>query len=71
MKNINKNHSVILTIKKKKYKWMLHSLVIKKESKFKAILDFPGGTVDKNSPANAGDMGSISHLGKYHMPQSN
>ena len=71
MKKIkNKNHSVILTIKKK-YKWMLHSLVIKKESKFKAILDFPGGTVDKNSPANAGDMGSISHLGKYHMPQSN
>ena len=31
----------------------------------------PGGTVNKNSTANAGDMGSISALGRLHMPQSN
>ena len=29
--------------------------------------DFPGGTVVKNSPANAGDTGP----GRSHMPQSN
>ena len=32
------------------------------------ILDFPGGTVDKNSPVNAENMGSISGLGGFHMP---
>ena len=25
----------------------------------------------KNSPANAGDMGSIPGLGRFHMPWSN
>ena len=30
-------------------------------------LDFPGGPVVKNLPANAGDMGSISGLGRSHM----
>ena len=33
--------------------------------------DFPGATVDKNLPANAGDMGSIPGPGRSHMPQSN
>ena len=33
--------------------------------------DFPGGTVDKNLPANAGDMGSIPGPGRFHMPRSN
>ena len=33
--------------------------------------DFPGGTVVKNPPASAGDMGSIPGGGIYHMPQSN
>ena len=33
--------------------------------------DFPGGTVVKNLPANAGDMGSIPGPGRPHMPQSN
>ena len=33
--------------------------------------DFPGGAVDKNLPANAGDMGSIPGLGRFHIPQSN
>ena len=34
-------------------------------------LGFPGGAVVKNSPANAGDMGSSPGLGRSHMPQSN
>ena len=28
---------------------------------------FPGGSVVKNPPANAGDMGSIPGPGRYHM----
>ena len=34
-------------------------------------LDFLGGTVVKNPPASAGDMGSSPGPGKSHMPQSN
>ena len=34
-------------------------------------LDFPGGAVVKNPPANAGDTGSSSGLGRSHMPRSN
>ena len=30
------------------------------------FLDFPGGPVDKNPPANAGDMGSIPGPGSFH-----
>ena len=33
--------------------------------------DFPGGTVVKNLPTNAGDTASISGLGRSHIPQSN
>ena len=33
--------------------------------------DFPGGTVVKNSPANAGGMGSIPGPGRSYMPWSN
>ena len=33
--------------------------------------DFPGGSVVKNLPAKAGDMGSIPNLGSSHMPWSN
>ena len=32
---------------------------------------FSGGTVVKNLPADAGDMGSSPGLGRYHMPRSN
>ena len=32
---------------------------------------FPGGSVVKNLPANAGDTGSISDRGRSHMPRSN
>ena len=34
-------------------------------------MDFTGGTVVKNMPANAGDMGLIPGLGRAHMPWSN
>ena len=37
----------------------------------KYIRDFPGGTVAKNLPANAGDTGSSPGLGRSHMLQSN
>ena len=33
--------------------------------------DFPGGTVVKNLPANAGDTGSIPDLGRSPMLWSN
>ena len=33
--------------------------------------DFPGGTVVKNLPANAGDMGSSPGPVRSHMPRSN
>ena len=39
--------------------------------KSKWILDFPGGVVDKNLPANTGDMGLIPGVGRFHMPRSN
>ena len=32
---------------------------------------FPGGSVVKNPPANAGDTGSIPGQGGSHMAQSN
>ena len=35
------------------------------------IVGFPGGSVIKNLPANAGDTGSIPRLGRPHLLQSN
>ena len=40
-------------------------------AKKKVCWDFPGGTVVKNPPANAGDKGSIPGPGRSHMPRSN
>ena len=31
------------------------------------LMDFPGGSVVKNLPANTGDMGSNPDLGRSHM----
>ena len=42
-------------------------VVIKKS----ANRDFPGGTVVKTPPANAGDMGSTPSPGRSHMPWRN
>jgi len=36
--------------------------------KEKLIGDFPGGAVDRNPPANAGNMGLIPGPGGFHMP---
>ena len=33
--------------------------------------DFPGGALVKNLPANAGDTGASSDLGRPHLPRSN
>ena len=33
----------------------------------KDFLDFPGGIVVKNLPANAGNMGLIPGSGRFHM----
>ena len=32
------------------------------------LWSFPGGSVVKNPPANAGDMGSVPDPGRSHMP---
>ena len=42
------------------------NLIIKRDFR-----GFPGGTVVKNPPANAGDTGSSPGPGRSHMPRSN
>ena len=37
----------------------------------RACRGFPGGTVVKNPPANAGDTGSSPGPGRSHMPRNN
>ena len=39
-----------------------------KNELLKEFRDFSDGLVVKNLPANAGDMGSIPGLGRFHMP---
>ena len=34
-------------------------------------MDFPDGSMVKNPPANAGDMGLSPGLGRCHMPRNN
>ena len=34
-------------------------------------VDLPGGTVDKNQPANVEDIVSISGSGRFYIPRSN
>ena len=36
-----------------------------------SVRGFPGGSVVKNPPANARDMGAIPGLGRLHVPQNN
>ena len=51
---------------------MENSMEVPQKTKIKLPYEgFPGGTVVKNLPANAGDMGSSPGLGRSHMPQSN
>ena len=37
----------------------------------KNLQDFPGGSMVKNLPANAGDTSLIPDPGRFHMPQGN
>ena len=46
--------------------WMDQNIFLKMDSR-----DFPGGTVVKNPPANAGDTGSSPGPGRSHVPWSN
>ena len=55
---------------KRKKKRALKMPERRKKKKKIGIRDFPGGSTVKNLPANAGDRGSISDLGRLHMPQS-
>ena len=68
------------TTRKSPNTWKLNNTLLKnlwvKEDVSKEInkyieLDFPGGAVVKNPPANAGDTGLSSGLGRSHMPWSN
>ena len=52
--------------KKKKKKMVKQKNIHKNQG-----LGFPGGSVVKNLPANAGDTSSIPGLGRCHMPLNN
>ena len=39
--------------------------------KIRSVGDFSGCLVVKNPSANAGDVGSISGAGRFHIPQGN
>ena len=47
------------------------SLVVRRMQIKTTMRGLPGGTVVKNSPANAGDTGSSPGPGRSHMPQRN
>ena len=49
----------------------MHTVLYSTFSQYYKIRDFPGGTVVKNPPANAGDTGSIPGPGRSHMLWSN
>ena len=42
-----------------------------KNHKDRTLMDFRGGAVVKNPPANAGDTGLSPGPGRSHMPRSN
>ena len=46
-------------------------LLLLRRMRQRSALDFSGGSVVKNLPANAGDMSSIPRPQRFHMPQSN
>ena len=45
--------------------------MLNRDEALKCMLEFPGGPVVKNLPANAGDMGSIPGPKRFHMSQGN
>ena len=46
-------------------------LILDVRAKYGGRLDFLLGSVVKNPPANAGDMGLIPGRGRFHMPRGN
>ena len=50
---------------------MYDKIHYKLKKKRKENRDFPDGTVNENPPANAGEVGLIPGLGKFHMPWNN
>ena len=48
-----------------------YNLIVMLSSVKKPDRGFPGGSVVKNPPANAGDTGSSPGPGRSHMPRSN
>ena len=52
------------------HKAILHAKILEIFNK-NPVEGFPGGTVVKNPPANAGDTSSSPGPGRSHMPQSN
>ena len=40
--------------------------MLNRDEALKCMLEFPGGPVVKNLPANAGDAGLIPGLGRFH-----
>ena len=51
--------------------YCLYELKVETQTSFKSFMwGFPGGTVVKNLPANAGDTGSCPGLGRSHMPRN-
>ena len=48
-----------------------HQLIVLIKKQVGGLPYFPGGSVVKNPPANAGDTDSIPGLGRSHMLQSN
>ena len=49
---------------------MVHNKYFYRCLEVNGLLDFPGGTMDRNPSANAGDTGSIADPGGSHMPWS-
>ena len=47
------------------------STILYEELNKNILKDFPGGTVDQNLPANAGDTGPIPGPGRFYIPWNN
>ena len=56
----------VVTSKPSGPQWLSRWVLIKN-----VFTDFLGGTAGKNLPANAGDVGSIPGLRRFHMSQGN